>query len=139
MSILNSPFLLGFDEFERVLTRVAKSSGDGFPPYNIERLATDDESRDTLRITLAVAGFTCDQLEITVEDRQLTIKGLQTDEPKRVYLHQGIAARQFIRTFVLADGIEVKSADLQDGMLSIDLLKLEQKTNLRQIDIGTTK
>jgi len=139
MSILNSPFLLGFDEFERVLTRVAKSSGDGFPPYNIERLAKDENSRDTLRITLAVAGFTRDQLDITVEDRQLTIKGLQTDEPKRVYLHQGIAARQFIRTFVLADGIEVKSADLQDGMLSIDLLKLEQKPNLRQIDIGTTK
>jgi len=139
MSILNSPFLLGFDEFERVLTRVAKSSGDGFPPYNIERVSQGSEAHDTLRITLAVAGFTRDQLDITVEDRQLTIKGQQRDEPKRVYLHQGIAARQFIRTFVLADGIEVKSADLQDGMLSIDLLKLEQKPNLRQIDIGSTK
>ena len=136
MSILNSPFLLGFDEFERVLTRVAKSSGDGFPPYNIERLSSSDDVEDILRITLAVAGFSRDQLEITVEDRQLTIRGNQSDEPKRVYLHQGIAARQFIRTFVLADGIEVRSADLQDGMLSIDLLKHEQKPNLRQITIG---
>ena len=136
MSILNSPFLLGFDEFERVLTRVAKSSGDGFPPYNIERLTSDGQNEDILRITLAVAGFSRDQLDITVEDRQLTIKGQQRDEPKRIYLHQGIAARQFIRTFVLADGIEVNSADLQDGMLSIDLLKVEQKHKLRQINIG---
>lgn len=136
MSILNSPFLLGFDEFERVLTRVAKSSGDGFPPYNIERLSNSEQDGDILRITLAVAGFTSDQLEITVEDRQLTIKGQQRDEPKRVYLHQGIAARQFIRTFVLADGIEVKSADLKDGMLAIDLLKLEQIPSLRHINIG---
>lgn len=135
MSVLNSPFLLGFDEFERVLSRVAKSSGDGFPPYNIERLAGDDGRQDLLRITLAVAGFTRDQLEITIEDRQLTIRGQQSEEPKRTYLHQGIAARQFIRTFVLAEGIEVKSADLKDGMLSVDLLKLEQEPNLRRISI----
>ena len=136
MSILNSPFLLGFDEFERVLTRVAKTSGDGFPPYNIERLSDEGQNQNIIRITLAVAGFSRDQLEITIEDRQLTIKGQQRDEPKRTYLHQGIAARQFIRTFVLADGIEVKSADMQDGMLSVDLLKLEQKPNLRRITIG---
>jgi len=136
MSILNSPFLLGFDEFERVLTRVAKTSGDGFPPYNIERLSDEGQNQNIIRITLAVAGFSRDQLEIIVEDRQLTIKGQQRDEPKRTYLHQGIAARQFIRTFVLADGIEVKSADMQDGMLSVDLLKLEQKPNLRRITIG---
>ena len=136
MSILNSPFLLGFDEFERVLARVAKSSGDGFPPYNIERMSDEEHKENIIRITLAVAGFSRDQLEITVEDRQLTIKGQQRDEAKRIYLHQGIAARQFIRTFVLADGIEVKSADMQDGMLSVDLLKLEQKPNLRHITIG---
>ncbi len=135
MSVLNSPFLLGFDEFERVLNRVAKTSGDGFPPYNIERLSSEDGQPDLLRITLAVAGFSRDQLDITVEDRQLTIRGQQREEDKRTYLYQGIAARQFIRTFVLADGIEVKSADLKDGMLSVDLLKVEQEPNLRRITI----
>ena len=103
---LSSPFLLGFDEIERVLDRVAKGA-DGYPPYNIERLARDGQSPERLRITLAVAGFTRDQLDVCVEESQLVIRGRQQDDKSRQYLHRGIAARQFQRTFVLADGMEV--------------------------------
>lgn len=133
-SLLNSPLLLGFDEIERILDRVGKSSGDGYPPYNIERLA-NGEAGETLRITLAVAGFTLDQLDVSVEDSQLTIRGRHDDDDDREYLHQGIAARQFTRTFVLADGIEVRSADLNNGLLSIDLVRPEPERLVRKVEI----
>ena len=136
-SLLNSPLLQGFDEIERILDRVAKGSGDGYPPYNIERLA-NGEAGETLRITLAVAGFTRDQLDVSVEDSQLTVSGKQVDaeEEGREYLHRGIAARQFTRTFVLADGIEVRSADLNNGLLSIDLVRPEPERLVRKVEIN---
>ena len=119
---LSSPFLLGFDEIERVLDRVGKGA-DGYPPYNIERIVGDDQAPERLRITLAVAGFTRDQLDVTIEANQLLIRGRQQDDKSREYLHRGIAARQFQRTFVLAEGMEVRSADLRNGLLSIDLVR----------------
>jgi HSP20 family molecular chaperone IbpA len=131
---LSSPFLLGFDEIERALERVTKSS-DGYPPYNIERVAPADCRPERLRITLAVAGFTRDQLDVTVEENQLVIRGRQTDDKTRQYLHRGIAARQFQRTFVLADGMEVLGADLNNGLLSIDLARPEPGRLVKTISI----
>ena len=104
---LSSPFLLGFDEIERLLDRVTKGA-DGYPPYNIERMARDTHNPERLRITLAVAGFTRDQLDVCVEESQLVIRGRQQDDKTRQFLHRGIAARQFQRTFVLADGVEIE-------------------------------
>lgn len=135
MPLLSSPLLLGFDEIERLIDRVGKSGTDGYPPYNIERI-TNGERGETLRITLAVAGFDRSQLEITLEDNQLSVRGKQEDDKSREYLHRGIAARQFARTFVLADGIEVKSADLANGLLSIDLVRHEPDRVVRRIEIG---
>jgi HSP20 family molecular chaperone IbpA len=132
---LSSPFLLGFDEIERALDRVAKAA-DGFPPYNIERLAKDGHHPERLRITLAVAGFARDQLELTIEENQLVIRGRQHDDKSRNYLHRGIAARQFQRTFVLADGMDVLTADLVNGLLSIDLARPEPERVVRTIAIG---
>jgi len=131
---LSSPFLLGFDEIERALDRVTKAA-DGYPPYNIERLARDDSHPERLRITLAVAGFTLDQLEVTVEENQLLIRGRQAEDKSRHYLHRGIAARQFQRTFVLADGMEVLGADLKNGLLSIDLARPEPERIVRNVAI----
>lgn len=133
--MLSSPLLLGFEEIERRLDRATKGSGDGYPPYNIERIEAVDGQGETLRITLAVAGFTRDQLEITVADNQLILRGKQADDKARNYLYRGIAARQFTRTFVLAEGIEVKSADLADGLLSIDLRRVEPERLVRTIEI----
>jgi HSP20 family molecular chaperone IbpA len=138
MTTLSNPLLLGFEEIERLVDRAAKGGGDGYPPYNIERVAKDGESADLLRITLAVAGFTRDQLEVTLEDKQLTIRGKQQDDKARDYLYRGIASRQFSRTFVLADGIVVKSADLSNGLLAIDLQRLEPERLVRRIEIGAT-
>jgi HSP20 family molecular chaperone IbpA len=132
---LTSPFLLGFDEFERALERVAKTASDGYPPYNIERLAPNEAEPERLRITLAVAGFTRDQLEVTLEEKQLLIRGRQTDDKSRVYLHRGIAARQFQRSFLLVDGMEVLGADLSNGLLSIDLARPEPDRIIRKIAI----
>jgi HSP20 family molecular chaperone IbpA len=132
---LSSPFLLGFDEIERALDRVAKAA-DGYPPYNIERLARDQDSPERLRITLAVAGFARDQLEVTVEESQLVIRGKQQDDKSRQYLHRGIAARQFQRTFVLADGMDVLSADLKNGLLSIDLARPEPQRLVKTVSIS---
>lgn len=132
---LSSPFLLGFDEIERVLDRVAKGS-DGYPPYNIERIARSEGQPDRLRITLAVAGFTRDQLDVTIEESQLVIRGRQQDDKTRQYLHRGIAARQFQRTFVLADGMEVLGADLKNGLLSVDLARPEPERVVRSIAIS---
>jgi HSP20 family molecular chaperone IbpA len=132
--LLSSPFLLGFDEIERALDRVAKAA-DGYPPYYIERIARENSRPERLRITLAVAGFTRDELDITVEENQLAIRGRQRDEQTRQYLHRGIAARQFQRTFVLADGIEVLGADLKNGLLSIDLARPEPERVVKTIAI----
>jgi HSP20 family molecular chaperone IbpA len=130
MTLFNSPLLLGFEHFERALDRVSKISSDGYPPYNIEQL--DDNS---LRITLAVAGFTMDDLKLTVEDNQLVVRGKQADDAGRVYLHRGIAARQFQRSFVLAEGIEVKGAWLDSGLLNIDLVRPQIEARVRTIEI----
>jgi len=140
MPLLSSPLLLGFEEMERLIDRVGKG-GDGYPPYNIERVSRDSEGGggDLLRITLAVAGFKRDQLDITLEDNQLTIRGRQEDDKARAYIHRGIAARQFSRTFVLADGLEVQAADLSDGLLSIDLARREPDRVVRKIVIGNAK
>ncbi|NLH80458.1 MAG: Hsp20 family protein [Phyllobacteriaceae bacterium] len=136
----SSPFLLGFDEIERVLDRVSKAANDGYPPYNIERLVAADGDREVLRITLAVAGFTRDQLDVTIEDSQLVIRGRQTDDDRnRQFLHRGIAARQFQRVFVLAEGIEVAGAELKDGLLAIDLARPEPERVVRRIDIATSE
>ena len=131
---LSSPFLLGFDEIERVLDRVAKAA-DGYPPYNIERLPRDAQKPERLRISLAVAGFTRDQLEVSIEENQLVIRGRQQDDKSRHYLHRGIAARQFQRTFVLAEGMEVLRADLKNGLLEIDLARPEPERLVKKVSI----
>ena len=136
MTMLSNPLLLGFEEIERLVDRVGKGSGDGYPPYNIERISAANGSAETLRITLAVAGFTLTDLDISVEDNQLSVRGKTQDDKDRQYLHRGIAARQFSRTFVLADGIEVKAAGLAHGLLSIDLVRHEPERLVRKIDIG---
>ncbi|MBM3527463.1 MAG: Hsp20 family protein [Alphaproteobacteria bacterium] len=132
---LSSPFLIGFDQIERALDRVAKAA-DGYPPYNIERLAPDENNPERLRITLAVAGFTSEQLEVTVEEKELVIRGRQQEDKSRQYLHRGIAARQFQRTFVLADGMEVQGADLKNGLLSIDLARPEPARVIKTVNIA---
>lgn len=129
-SHFNSPLLLGFDHFDRMLDRIAKSASDGYPPYNIERIGEAG-----LRITLAVAGFSEHDLTITCEENQLIIRGRQRDDPDRVYLHRGIAARQFQRTFVLAEGIEVGEAELDNGLLHIDLTRPRPENVVRTVTI----
>ena len=136
---LSSPFLLGFDEIERALDRVVKGA-DGYPPYNIERLPREGNRPERLRITLAVAGFSADTLDVSVDENELAIRGRQADEDKgRVFLHRGIAARQFQRTFVLADGMEVAGAELKDGLLSIDLERPETARVARRIEIASAR
>jgi HSP20 family molecular chaperone IbpA len=136
VSLFSSPLLLGFDHIERVLDRVNKTAAEGYPPYNIEQTG---EHR--LRITLAVAGFAEDDLNVSVEDNQLVIRGKQHDDgANRVYLHRGIAARQFTRAFVLAEGIEVKGADMVNGLLHIDLERPVPQPKVTQIEIkGSAK
>ncbi len=136
ISTLSSPLLLGFDEIERALDRLSKASSDGYPPYNIERLPKTADRPEVLRITVAVAGFGRDELDVTVEENELVIRGKQTDDGEREYLHRGIAARQFQKTFVLAEGIEVLGADLADGLLSIDLARPEAARVARRIEIS---
>jgi len=128
----NSPFLLGFDHLEQLLERTARMAGDGYPPYNIE--ATENG----LAITLAVAGFSADELAITVEERQLIVRGRQGEagDGGRTFLHRGIAARQFQRAFVLAEGIDVTSATLENGLLRIDLVRPEVRPGVRVIEIS---
>ncbi len=128
----NSPFLLGFEHLDRLLERTAKAAGDGYPPYNIEQ--TGD---DSLRITLAVAGFSRDELNVTVEDRQLVIRGKQCDAGERTFLHRGIAARQFQRSFVLAEGIEVTGAELRNGLLTVELTRPRAETVVKTVEIRT--
>ena len=127
-----SPMFLGFDHLEQVLERASKTSSDGYPPYNIEQTGPYE-----LRITLAVAGFTMTDLQITQEDNQLVIRGRQAEDPgDRVYLHRGIASRQFQRAFVLAEGIEVKGAWLDNGLLHIDLARPQPEVRVKTIQIG---
>ena len=130
ITAFNSPLLLGFDHFEQLLDRVAKSANDGYPPYNIERV-----SENGLRITLAVAGFAREDLQILAEDNQLIVRGRQTDDEERVYVHRGIAARQFQRSFVLAEGIEISGASLDNGLLNIELVQPQPEIVSRIIDI----
>lgn len=134
---LSSPYLLGFDEIERALDRVVKTA-DGYPPYNIERIGRANGRAECLRITLAVAGFSPGELDVTVEENELVIRGKQSeDETGRQFLHRGIAARQFQRTFVLADGMEVVGAVLEGGLLSVDLERPETARTPRRINIAT--
>src|SRR5579863_1416289 len=130
--MFTSPLFLGFDHLEQMIERAAKTSSDGYPPYNIEQI-----SPVGLRITLAVAGFTMNDLQITQEDNQLVIRGRQADEtPGRVFLHRGIAARQFQRAFVLAEGIEVRGAWMDNGLLHIDLARPQPESRVKNIRIA---
>lgn len=130
LSLFDSPHLLGFDHIVRVLERASKASSDGYPPYNVEQRGANG-----LRITLAVAGFCKDDLAVSVEDDELVIYGKRSENGDRVYLHRGIAARQFQRRFVLAEGIEVTGAALDNGLLNIDLVRPEAEARRRTIEI----
>lgn len=132
LSVFDSPLFLGFDHFEKTFDRMRKNASESYPPYNIEQ--TGDTG---LRITLAVAGFSMDDLDIEVENNQLNIRGRQADDSEKLYLHRGIAARQFQRSFVLADGIEVEGAFLDNGLLHIDMKRLEPESTARKIQIAT--
>lgn len=134
LSVFDSPLFLGFDHFEKTLDRMRKAAADGYPPYNIEQTAEKG-----LRITLAVAGFSMADLDIELENNQLTIRGQQKDDAEKVYLHRGIAARQFQRSFVLADGIEVRGAVLDNGLLHIDLERVEPESTARKIAIAAAQ
>ncbi len=130
VSLFDSPLFLGFDHFERTLDRIKKNASEGYPPYNIEQIGNDG-----LRITLAVAGFSMDNLDIKLEKNQLTIAGKTEDDPSRIYLHRGIAGRQFQRSFILADGIEVLGASLDNGLLHVDMRRVEPESTARKIEI----
>ncbi len=134
ITLFDSPLFLGFDQFEETVDRLRKSGGEGYPPYNIEQIGEVD-----LRITLAVAGFSMDELDVEVEQNQLTVRGKHKEDEQRIYLHRGIAARQFQRSFVLADGIEVKDASLDNGLLHIDLERIIPESEARKIEIKGAK
>lgn len=130
LSLFDSPLFLGFDHFEKTFDRLRKTAQEGYPPYNIEQTG-----ENTLRITLAVAGFSMNDLDIEVDSNQLVIRGKQQEEEGKTYLHRGIASRQFQRAFVLADGIEVRGAYLDNGLLHIDLVRIEPESQARKIAI----
>jgi len=131
--VFDSPFLLGFEHTRALIERAAKAAAETYPPYNVEQVA-----EDRVRISLAVAGFSPDQLHVTVEDRQLVVAGKRDGEGKdSAYLHRGIAARGFLRAFVLADGMEVESAVLEHGLLHIDVVRPEPERQIKQIPIRT--
>ena len=135
MSIFNSPFLLGFDQFERTIDRISKLSSDSYPPYNIEQI-----SQNSLRITVAVAGFKKNELDVSLEGNQLQIRGnKKDDEREKIFIHRGIATRQFQRNFVLADGIEVNEASMDDGLLFVDLTQPINNDQSVKIEIKDTK
>lgn len=135
MTPFSNPLMLGFEAMEKTLERVAKS-GDAYPPYNIERLRGDDGTGERLRITLAVAGFADCDLDVSVEESQLCVRGRQGEEEPREYLHRGIAARQFQRTFLLADGMRVVGAELKNGLLAIDLDRPHPERLVQKINIS---
>lgn len=133
LTLASHPYLLGFDQLERLVERTAKSGNEGYPPYNIEQ-----SGDNSYRITLAVAGFAEDDLSITVEDRQLVIRGKQTDVSEgSVFLHRGIATRQFQRSFVLADGVDVAGAEMENGLLHVDLTRVVPDSVVQTIKIQT--
>ena len=134
VSLFDSPLFLGFDHFERTIDRIKKTASEGYPPYNIEQIGDHG-----LRITLAVAGFSMDHLDVRLEKNQLTVSGKIEDEPTKVYLHRGIAGRQFQRSFVLADGIEILGASLDNGLLHIDMNRVEPPSTARKIEIKSAK
>lgn len=134
VSAFSNPFLVGFEEIERAVDRLSNGAGDGYPPYDIQRLTTDD-GETALRITLAVAGFSDDELDVTVEENELVIRGHKSEEPERIFLHRGIAARQFQKTFLIAEGIEVLGATLAEGLLSIDLSRPTNQRVVRRIKV----
>jgi len=131
LSLFDNPLFLGFDHFEETFNRLRKTSGEGYPPYNIEQIGENG-----LRITLAVAGFTMDDLDVEIENNQLVIRGQQQEDDTRLYIHRGIAARQFQRSFVLADGIEVLGASIDSGLLHIDMERQEPESNAKKIKIS---
>jgi HSP20 family molecular chaperone IbpA len=138
MTPFTHPLMLGFDAMEKTLERMAKAN-DGYPPYNIERLVADGTSPERLRITIAVAGFSEDDLEVTTADNQLVIRGRQQEQDAKDYLYRGIAARQFQRVFVLADGMQVNDARLRNGLLSIDLTRPEISSVVKKINISVSQ
>lgn len=131
MTAFNSPLLLGFEHLEQMLDRASRTSAEGYPPYNIEQTGEHG-----MRITLAVAGFSMDDLSVTMEDNQLMIRGRQVDDSDRIYIHRGIAARQFQRSFVLAEGIEVVGAEMDNGLLHVDLERILPEPEVRTIPIS---
>ena len=133
VSLFSAPFLLGFDAYEESIDRLSRAA-DGYPPYNIER-AVDDDGTERFLISIAVAGFALGELEINREDNQLVVRGRQKDDPNRQFLHRGIAARQFQRSFLLADGVEVMDALLRHGMLVISVVRPKADKIARRIDI----
>ncbi len=135
VSVFSSPLLLGFDDLERLLERAIKTSGEGYPPYNIERLTASENTPETIRISIAVAGFLREDLEVTIENNQLNIRGRTRDDQPRDYLHRGIAGRQFHKAFVLADGMDVMSAHLANGLLAINLQRPEPTSTIRNVEI----
>jgi HSP20 family molecular chaperone IbpA len=130
LTLFDSPLFLGFEHFERSIDRLKKAGGDGYPPYNIEQIG-----ETSLRITLAVAGFSMDDLDVEIDNNNLTIRGKQSDDPDRIFLHRGIAARQFQKSFVMADGIEIGGATLDNGLLHIDLKRLVPESQVQKIQI----
>lgn len=132
ISLFDSPLFLGFDQFEQTLDRIKKTAQEGYPPYNIEQIGEEG-----LRITLAVAGFAMADLDVEIEQNQLTIRGKQKEDSERIFLHRGIAARQFQRSFVLADGIEILGATMDNGLLHIDMKRVVPESNARKIQIST--
>src|ERR1700679_4134923 len=136
VSALSSPFLLGFDQIERALDKASRPAADGYPPYNIERIAAVGDAPELLRITLAVAGFSREQIEVTQEESQLQVRGRQQEDKARDYIHRGIAARQFQRSFLLAEGMHVLGAELANGLLSIDVARPPPERVVRKILIS---
>ncbi len=134
LSLFDSPLFLGFDDFEKTIDRMRKNGADGYPPYNIEQIGEHG-----LRITLAVAGFSMDDLDVEIDQNQLTIRGKRKEEKDRVYLHRGIASRQFQRSFVLADGIEVSGAEIDNGLLHINLEQIIPESRAVKIKINQKK
>ena len=132
LSLFNSPLFLGFDHFERLVDTLAKGQEDSYPPYNIEQVGECG-----FRITLALAGFRKENVNISLEDNQLTIRGRQEPDPNAVYIYRGIATRQFIRSFVLADGVEVKNAEFDNGLLHINLFRVRNEKSVRNIAIDS--
>ncbi|MDR1267519.1 MAG: Hsp20 family protein [Holosporales bacterium] len=133
MTLFSSPLFVGFDHFERLVDRASKVASEGYPPYNIEQL-----EGDCLRITLAVAGFSAENLEAFLEDNQLVIQGSHTENENRVYLYRGIATRQFRRTFILAEGIEIVGASFENGLLHVELVRPKTEAKAQRIPIRTT-